>query len=590
MAQFDTKLFLELSGKGGGPVQALGTAFGMPSCLVNLTAEALALLPTSVLSSIRGSTGNGAARADDVIKAAFSKLRFLHGIIEYDTEDGMFRFVSDSSSGGNDRDEGGILGAIGGFVGALGAAAGFAGRLYNNYNTTLAQIESIKDCISSYNDYLTYNGAAGADERMRLAGISPERYRTLVENNFGVDKDELQDALSFKLRALELQRKIEEEIANRLRNPSREPVFTSDYIDIVSGTLLEVEQLPPPEPIERIFRLEFGPPVARSGKFVLSVDGLYYDSQTSGIVPALLELETRRSKIELDRSWSLEYDPNLGGRGRPTTLEYFKSYVETILDPNLIDDSNFLQAYYLQDAFLQDLIGQKNRRVYDVSAQIAEASNQGASQVLIANLRQVMLSETAYYLTKINKRKKQIELAIKMPSMYGRGTLYTPGNVPINDFSYLEGINFQVDLDRQKTLILDQADVSGVVLPLVVKFTEQIDTSDSVVLDHLILNNIALGSVVADGTLLSAPQLGYNTNIVSDGLVALYNMLSFGFSEASSTTNSVFNSSPLGSRLNAQLVAGDPSSVFDRGVGLAYLHAITKHCSTSPSSVSSLGT
>jgi hypothetical protein len=106
--KFDAKTFFELTGKGGGPVAALGTAFGMPSCLINLTAEALAILPSPILRAIRGSTANGASRADDVIKAITAKLRFGWGIIEYDTEDGMFRFVSDSSKNGLDKDEGGI--------------------------------------------------------------------------------------------------------------------------------------------------------------------------------------------------------------------------------------------------------------------------------------------------------------------------------------------------------------------------------------------------------------------------------------------------------------------------------------------------
>ena len=133
MAKFDTKTFFELTGKGGGPVGALGTAFGMPSCLVNLGTDVLALLPSPVLQGIRGSAANGSARANDVTKALFAKLRFLDGIIEYDTEDGLFRFVSDSSKNGVDSNDGSVLGAIGGVLGAAGAAAGFAGQLYNNY-------------------------------------------------------------------------------------------------------------------------------------------------------------------------------------------------------------------------------------------------------------------------------------------------------------------------------------------------------------------------------------------------------------------------------------------------------------------------
>lgn len=589
MALFDYKTFLELTGKGGGPATAIGTAFGMPSCLLNLTDEVLGLLPTSILNSIRGSTANGANRADDVVKAGFAKLRFLHGIIEYDTEDGTFRFVSDSSKSGLDRNEGGLLGDLGGFVGALGAAAGFAGRLYNNYNTTVAQIEGIKDCLSLYNDYLSYTGANAADKRMQLAGTSPEKYQEIVTSQFGIDSQDLRSALQFKLDALSLMQRLDSVIALRLANPELEPQITEDFSEFTSGTNLNVASIVELPQAEEIFRLSFGPPLSRQGKFILSVDGLYFDSQTSGIVPALLELEDRKSQIPENTYWRLDLDPNLGGRGKEITLNDLKTYVKTITDFNILDDSNYLQPYYEQDNLLLDLIGQKNRRVYDVSSQVGQLINEAASEILIANMRQVMLSEASHFLTKINKRKKQIELAVKIPVLYGKGSLYAPGEIPINDFSYLEGINFDVDVNKQRHLVLNQADVSSVVLPLSVKYTQQIDTPDTIVLEHLLLTNISKGSIVSDSSGISTNKLNINRSIVTDGLIAFYNYLTAENVDASSTEYKLHNSSDKGKLLDAQLVSNTPEEVFNKGLGIVYLHGVTKNSTDSPTVPSSLG-
>lgn len=586
MAKFDTKLFLELSGKGGGPVQALGAAFGMPSCLVNLGAAALSLLPSSVLKAIRSSSGNGAAAADSVVKAAFSKLRFLDGIIEYDTEDGAFRFVSDSSKSGIDKDEGSILGDIAGFAGAL---AGFAGRLYNNYQTTAAQINAIKDCIDGYRDYLKFSGGNAVDERMRLAGISPEKYRELVDQGFGIDKEEVFNAVEFRNKALELQRKIDEELARRVSNPSLEPEFIEDFAGILSGTNLNVATPTVIQEPEEVFRLSFGPPVAKSGKFILSVDGLYFDSQTSGIVPALLEIERNRQQLKTEELWSLNQDPNLGGRGKEITAEYLKYYINTILDPSILDDSDSIQNYYNQDVLLNTLIGQKNRKIFDVSGQISALENEGGSRVLIANLRQVMLSEASHFLSKINKRKKQIELAVKLPVLYGKGQIYAPGKVPINDFSYLEGTNFFLSVESQKTLVLNQEDVKGIILPLQVKYVEQLEnTAPEVVIEHLLINTIGLGSIISESGASGAPVISVNQSITTDGLVAYYPLLTYQITDPSSTVKGLMNFSEFGQALNAQLV-GIESEIFNEGVGIAYLHGVTKHSKTSPTVPSSIG-
>ena len=54
MASFDLKTFGNVMGQtGAGPLEAVGSAFGLPSCMLNLAREALNLLPTSVLGDLQ---------------------------------------------------------------------------------------------------------------------------------------------------------------------------------------------------------------------------------------------------------------------------------------------------------------------------------------------------------------------------------------------------------------------------------------------------------------------------------------------------------------------------------------------------------
>lgn len=586
MALFDTKTFFYNAGRGENPTTALGAAFGMPYCLISLGEDLLSLLPRSVLDPMRRSTQDGVTAADDAIKSALASIGFLDGIIEYDTETGSFRLVSDSSRNGMDRNDSDDLNSVGGFLGAAFQAAAFAGRLYNNYETAVNQINAISDCIQSYSDYLNYTGGAKANQRSRL---DPDEYEALFKQ-YDIIKKDIEEATQFRDQAISLLQTIDQILEERDQDPTLEPVFLAEFSSIVSGANVLIEPLPMPEKVEEIFRLKFGPPVSKTGKFILSVDGLYYDSQTSGIIPALIEIENRKSNLENSVLWKLDFDPSLGGRGKQISLETLKSYIDTILDPSIINESNFIRQYYDVDEFLGELIGQKNRRIFDLSSQIVELQEQETSEILISNMRQVMLSEASHHQQKINKRKKQIELAVLMPSIYKNEIVYKPGDeIPVNDFSYLQGINYKLDIEKQKSLVLSQNEVSGVILPVVVKYVQQLDQPEKIILDHLLINNIGIGAIVADGSGLMAPELTITDRIEKEGLIALYNFLKFDLVDPSSTKFTLNNSSELSHRMDAQLVGEKENIIFEKGVGIARLDGITKHSQSSTSTPSAVG-
>lgn len=559
MPNFDYTTFARATSSGQGLVTAIGTQYGVPNCILSLTSDLIRAIPGPVLVGMRSQLAIGKEAADATLKFISKQIRDAFGIIEFDTDDGTFRFVSSSSKLGQDSSN--WLSALLGFTQALASAGS---TLYANYELAREQYERLVDCFNSTADTVKFeSGNARSD-------LDPAELDSIIRIESAVYVEEASAAADFAASASAVASLIDTELASRQADPSREPRRNIEDV-----------------PREEIFRLEYGPPKSNVGKFILSVDGLYFDSQTSGLVPALLELE-RRSEEELTPNllWKLEHDPNLGGKGIPASRESLKEYFNTILDPNILDESSFLRPYYNQDILLQNIIGQKNRRIYDVSGEIEEQISLGSSQAIISNLRQVMLSETARYMDKIAKRKKQIELAVKIPTLYGRTAPYAPGEVPVNDFSYLEGINFLIDIEKQRRISISQSDVRGIVLPITTKYTQQIESSQEIVLDHLLLTGLGRASIIDNAPSSTAPSISVNAKVAEDGLIALYNFLTVKNSAPSSTDFGVFNGTNTGTSYNAQLVG---SAAFPLGLGVPYLEGICKLDSINTPNISAVG-
>lgn len=567
MVKFDIKTFAAATGRSGSVINALGTTFGVPSCLMNLGKEALSLIPMDVLIPMRSKIDDAKDKSEAVTKKEEAKIRADLGISEFAGDSGKYTLTSSSSKLGADAAEEDSEFSLGDLVSNVNSAITTGSQIYNNVQATQAQAESLKECMDNYLELLKYSGGNSVDkvDSETADGIRLSKYSAGIQSSL--------DALNFQASAVASLKLIDDEIANRILDPSLEPKVDTSVAEGV---------------VEEVFRLTAGPPQSRSGKFILSVDGLYYDSQTEGLQPALIELQARKPSVENSDAWKLEFDPNLGGKGLPTTVDDLDGYFNTIFDPNNIDDSPFLDPYYSQDIPLQDIIGQKNRRLYDLSGQLNDFINSGSSQALIDNSRQVMISETSQFRIPINKRKKQIELAVKLPNIYGRGQVYPPGNIPVNDFSYLEGVNFLFDVEQQRQIILKQDDVDSCVLPLETKFTQQIDNDSRISLNHLLINRIGKASIIHSEEPDSEGNVSINEPISENRLLALYNLLSVKLSETNGIDYGVFNGAPTGESHNAQLV-GDTSSTFNLGLGVPYLEGVAKISNSEVSVISSVG-
>ena len=555
---FDAKTFISTGGSAN-----LGTQLGVPSCMLNLAADVLGLIPSPILLAMRHSLAIGRGIADGIIKRINSFIRDLLGISLFPNRDGFFGYFSDFSRMGLD--------VISGITSVLGTFIGFAQAAAAAFNELKQRYESAKECLEQYKQYLDYSNGGASQRREELATANPEEYQRMIDSQFGVyfrQAQQAQDLLNQFDRQIAI---IDDIILQRTLDPTLEP---------------NIDEIPIAK--ESVFRLEAGPPRSKTGKFVLSIDGLYYDSQVSGIEPALLELADRSTQIQDNLKWKLEFDPSLGGRGIPTTSKDLKYYFDSILNPEIIDDSKVLEAYYEKDELLLNIEGQKDRKIFDVSSELQGYIDAGAGQAIVENTRQVLIAQSSFFGDKINKRKKQIELAVKVPNILGRGARYLPGEVPINDFSYLEGTNFLMDIQDQRNIVLNQEDVTGVVLPLETKFTDKIDTQDDAVVDHLLLANIAKGEVIDNASAPSAPSLQINTRIIEEDLEILYNYLTAASSTTSGVDFLLRNSSEYQHTHNAQLV-GNPVEIFNKGVGVAKLDGICELDTTNNSIASSVG-
>ena len=593
MAAFDFSLFNSLLGAGTNPVTAAGTAFGLPSCILQLGLDALGLLPTPLLVAILKAILAGMRLADGALKAIFGKIRDFLGYIGILDENGEFVFLSKIFGALGDNDLVALLAGITGFIAAIGATAG---NLYANYQNVADAIRRIKECLESFKESRRLQDRGLGEQ----PPMDPEAFQDFVEGSLAIELIEAEAALAFIGDANRQAEAIRSIIRDRRNNPSLEPQFVPGVCEFFVNTPFAANCPPPASAIpdgtgeKPIFRLTFGPPKSSTGQFILSQDGLYFDSQTSGIFPVLTYLDQKKSQLNKGDLWKFLQDPNLGGRGKGFSTKDLNLYFNTLLDPASINDSEYLKVYYDNDGFLQELLGNRNKRVYDLSAQIHDLEDDNAPLSIIFNLKQSLISENNRLLEKINKRKKQIELAVVLPSIYQTGSFYPPGAVPINDFSYLAGTNIDLDIQKQKALSFSQVDISGVVSPIQLQniYVENKANTRNSTLDHLILAENGDGAIIFDGSSVSSVDgliLQTENYLTTEGLFAMYNFLDTDVVVPSSTQFLLRNSASIGGQYYAQLVANSPEDIFSRGLGIPYLQGITKHSNTTTNLVSGLG-
>jgi len=91
MAAFDVETFLKVKQfTGTSNIEAIGMSFGLPSCILDLGAKALSLLPLDMLFILRRDIDSAERRAEDKVYQAFKWIGEQTGLFQYDSETGTF--------------------------------------------------------------------------------------------------------------------------------------------------------------------------------------------------------------------------------------------------------------------------------------------------------------------------------------------------------------------------------------------------------------------------------------------------------------------------------------------------------------------
>jgi len=205
-----------------------------------------------------------------------------------------------------------------------------------------------------------------------------------------------------------------------------------------------------------------------------------------------------------------------------------------------------------------------------------QVSGYSPQSALHINYTEQIKSQNAAFNRKINKRKKQIEVAVKAPDLFGSITVFPVGEIPINDFSYLSSINLDVELEKQRNLVFDQGEISGIVLPIVPTYVHSDGVADKVVLTPLEISETGIGSNIEGEGLTSSPMLSLTSNIDTHGLQAIYNFADVNVQLPASQEFKTLNCATLGTYNRAQLVSTSLANLYPKGLGLPYLTGIPK--------------
>lgn len=549
--------------QAGGITEGLVRAFGLPSCILEIDEALIVLLPTPILILINTVLEEFQAQVDAAYKWISGKLADIFGLEQYFTEEGIAKL----------RDKLGLSDVVG-VLAKMQALINIGMDAYAAITNIIDFIEEVRECIEEVIAALSKKNGTSAD------GFTGEQ----LNAQLGLAEAQLSQLQNLDERITNLSTLIGSELYERSRDPNRGPKIKREYESLLGPTFQYADE----DEDEELIRLVYGPPISKDGQYILSVDGLYYDSQSEdGVFPVLIQLRDRERLLNNADKWKFNFDPNLGGRGEEVNERTFNKWLGSIFDLNIIDDSEELEQHYSSDSFLQNLIGQRDKRMLDLKEQVDQLISVGESNAVINNFKQSLVSETSQLDTKVARRKKQIEIAVKAPAIFGMTEAFLPGTVPINDFSYLQKYNITAALPQQENLVINTESVSGVVKPLSAKFVRTKNPNTGLAIEPLMIPSIGYDAIITDTSSVydttSAPTLNIEEMISTDGLFALYNFLNSDVVLPDSTEFNLPNCYDYEETNNGQLIAKTSKEFFDTlGLAAPYFKGITRYVNGKP--------
>ena len=554
------------------PIEFAETTWGVPNCLGNLAENVIGLIPGDVLATYSESMQEGREEARSWLASKSKEWFGDSGFLSYNSATGKLELFSPKNTGSGIS----ALNTLGKYAGIAQAAWQVGEDLYN-------QVTEVVNCINEVDDYFDSLRSESPNSTIQAspppAGSLPPVYPSEgARASFEREYEETTAAINNFTEKIQM---IERELRLRREDPSREPIIN------LSGPG-EVE-----EEADPIFRLTYGPPKSKTGQFLLSRDGIYYNSQTrdygEGEVPVVSDI----GMVPSPDRWKLNHPANLGGKGEGFSLAEIDRYVGTLFDVNKLDDSQSLHRFYDVDNMLNSLVGRKNSEVGKLNRQREAyiASGYDADSAVVSNIYNQIQSAVDEFDFKIAKRKKQIEVAVKAPDFFGIDIPFQPGHIPINDFTFLSSLNLPVELGKQRALTFDHGEVEDIVLPIVPKYVRAKDSEWRVSLQPLEVAEIGTGDhiKVFDVSTISAPILRVTDGIVTDHLEASYSFLIPSVETTGRSTKfNLLNDHADGGYHDAQLIGNDVSSVFEKGVSIPKLDGIVRPQLLTKNNVSSI--
>ena len=356
------------------------------------------------------------------------------------------------------------------------------------------------------------------------------------------------------------------------------------------GTAEKILELKSPNKLlkKSEFDVLYGPPVSIKGQFILSEDGLYYDSRTGGLPDV-------SGFIEASKSWKLNFAPNLGGKGVVLNSEGVEGLIDSIFTVGSLDTDDSLEKYFESDALIQSFERDKANQIYNVSSQVTElltTHEYDSSSAIVQNYYRNMGAIAALFDARIVKRKKQVQLGVVFGGYSLTEDTYEKGAgilinkvgdevdmVPVNDFTFLKGSGVSPTLQQQIDVVLMSEDVEDTTLPIIPKFltskAEAIGVIDTFRVEKPTIGSFSYyqASAGSDAVDSLAPQVNNLTDfMVQDGLIINYSFINPNV-EGSPSANvfNLDNAADSNKTLNGQLVAQSIEHVFSGGLGIAYL-------------------
>ena len=351
-----------------------------------------------------------------------------------------------------------------------------------------------------------------------------------------------------------------------------------------------------------LFDLTYGPPISVKGQFIMSEDGLYYDSINGGI-PIVSGI------VAASSTWNLSQAPNLGGKGVAYTQDHLDDFVDTIFSYKYDPSSTASKAYYDSDDVLESFYKNKAQHIDLLFKHIDDLEEQGyaASGAIVVNYYSNLGALADMYDNKIKRRRKLLQL-VSIFGTYKYSFSESEGNsntnpkniqlgdgvlienigstkepewvkierIPLNDFTFLKGSGLNINLKKQEKLLIFSEDLEDVIAPVHVKFTRGPAQS---------LTNIDKFSIpptprdsfphIQGDTNVSSTGgfvQSLTTSIVLDGMILGYNFLTPSVVDPSSQVFNIDNfNTDTKDIYNGQLVGTSVAAVYTSGLSIPKL-------------------